>query len=100
MTAACPQLSRKEMFWRLACIYGAMLYIRANNGRLQRLMGDDLSFADPNEALAHIIPFLTAGLQVPSQETSRPPAKSPPRAASKTSGSGKKASKARKRNSE
>ena len=63
LTVACPKLSREELFWRLACIYGAMLYIRADNGRLQRLMGDDLSFANSDEALAHIIPFLTAGLQ-------------------------------------
>lgn len=73
LTAACPELSREELFWRLACIYGAMLYVRADNGRLQRLMGNDLSFADPEDALAHIIPFLTAGLlsRSPSRAGSR-----------------------------
>lgn len=60
--AACPQLSREELFWRLACVYGTMLYVRADNGRLQLLLGEDLSMEDPQQALTHIIPFLTAGL--------------------------------------
>jgi AcrR family transcriptional regulator len=62
LEAACPGMPRKELFWKLGCIYGAMLYIRADSGRLQRLMGDDLSFGDPDEAMSYIIPFLTAGL--------------------------------------
>lgn len=78
LTAACPGLSREDLFWKLACIYGAMLYVRADNGRLQRLLGDDLSFGNPDEAMAHIIPFLTAGLLNPT------PSSPDPRARSKT----------------
>jgi hypothetical protein len=76
LTAACPGLSRADLFWKLACIYGAMLYVRADNGRLQRLLGDDLSFANPDEAMAHIIPFLTAGLLNPTPSSPDPRARS------------------------
>ena len=62
---ACPHLDRKEFAWRLACVYGAMLYIRGDNGRIQEILGDDISFSDPEEALDHVIPFLTAGLSLP-----------------------------------
>ncbi len=62
---ACPDLTREDLFWRLACIYGAMLYVRADNGRLQQIMGDDLSMSDPRTAIGHIVPFLVAGLQAP-----------------------------------
>jgi AcrR family transcriptional regulator len=78
---ACPHLDRKEFAWRLACVYGAMLYIRGDNGRIQEILGDDISFSDPDEALHYVIPFLTAGLSLPSvdepgQKTrSRKPAK-------------------------
>lgn len=71
MTRACPHLEREELFWRLACVYGAMIYVRVDNGRLQRILGDDLSMADADTALQHIIPFLTAGLSVPSVTTGR-----------------------------
>jgi AcrR family transcriptional regulator len=81
---ACPHLDRKEFAWRLACVYGAMLYIRGDNGRIQEILGDDISFSDPEEALEHMIPFLTAGLSIPpvnglQQKTdSRKPAKRKP----------------------
>lgn len=71
LEAALPGMPRKELFWKLGCIYGAMLYIRADSGRLRRLMGDDLSFADPDEAISHIIPFLTAGLASKPQACTR-----------------------------
>ncbi|WP_022720437.1 hypothetical protein [Rhodopseudomonas sp. B29] len=64
-------MPRKELFWKLGCIYGAMLYIRADSGRLQRLMGNDLSFGDPDEAMSYIIPFLTAGLASKPQASER-----------------------------
>jgi AcrR family transcriptional regulator len=62
---ACPHLSRDDLFWRLACIYGAMMYVRADSGRLQRLLGDDLVMTDSEAALRHIIPFLAAGMKSP-----------------------------------
>lgn len=65
---ACPHLGREELFWRLACVYGAMMYVRADNGRLQQIMGDDLTLDDPEGALRHVIPFLAAGLSLPATE--------------------------------
>jgi AcrR family transcriptional regulator len=62
---ACPHLEREELFWRLACVYGAMIYVRVDNGRLQRIFGDEMSMSDADEALRHIIPFLAAGLSLP-----------------------------------
>lgn len=63
---SCPHLSREDLFWRVSCIYGAMMYVRADSGRLQRLFGEDLNMADSESALRHIIPFLTAGMTIPA----------------------------------
>lgn len=71
MERACPHLDREELFWRLACVYGAMIYVRVDNGRLQQILGEDLSLADADIALHHIVPFLTAGLSIPSVTTGR-----------------------------
>jgi AcrR family transcriptional regulator len=59
---ACPRLSRAELFWRLACVYGAMMYVRADSRRLQRLLGEDLDMTDSETAMRHLIPFLVAGM--------------------------------------
>jgi len=65
VAAACPHLSRQELFWRIACIYGAMLYIRADNGRLQEVFGDGFSLSDPDGALRYALPFLVSGMRAP-----------------------------------
>lgn len=72
--AACPHLSKKELFWRIACVYGAMLYIRADNGRLQPVFGEEYSLSDPEGAIRYAIPFLTAGMLSPAvgEEASEP----------------------------
>jgi AcrR family transcriptional regulator len=62
IAAACPDLSEEELFWRVACVYGAMLYIRADNGRLNPIFGGRLSLSDSEGALRYAIPFLTAGM--------------------------------------
>lgn len=71
MQRACPHLERDELFWRLACVYGAMIYVRVDNGRLQKILGEDLTMADADLALRHVVPFLTAGLSLPSVTTGR-----------------------------
>ncbi|MDC7784319.1 TetR/AcrR family transcriptional regulator [Rhodoplanes sp. TEM] len=63
--AACPDLSKDELFWRIACVYGAMMYIRADNGRLQHLFGPGVSLSDSAGALRYAMPFLTAGMRAP-----------------------------------
>lgn len=62
---ACPHLSREELFWRVACVYGAMLYIRADNGRLQPVFGEEFSLSDPEGALRYAIAFMKVGMQAP-----------------------------------
>ena len=64
-TAACPDLSKQELFWRIACVYGAMMYIRADNGRLQHLFGPGFSLSDGDSAAKYAMPFLTAGMRAP-----------------------------------
>jgi AcrR family transcriptional regulator len=65
ITAACPDLSKQELFWRVACVYGAMMYIRADNGRLEHIFGPDFSLSDIDGALAYAIPFLANGMTAP-----------------------------------
>lgn len=66
ISKACPDLSTEELFWRVACVYGAMLYIRADNGRLQPVFGKEFSLADPEGALRYAIAFMKAGMQAPA----------------------------------
>lgn len=61
-----PDISRRELFWRVACVYGAMMYIRADNGRLRHIFGEDFSLANTEEAFRYAIPFLTAGMNMPA----------------------------------
>lgn len=65
LAKACPHLSREELFWRVACVYGAMLYIRADNGRLQPVFGEEFSLSDPEGALRYAIAFMKVGMQAP-----------------------------------
>jgi AcrR family transcriptional regulator len=65
---ACPRLKEADLFWRLSCVYGAMLYLRANNGRIARILNSKTGPLDSRavrEALRHVVPFLAAGLMVP-----------------------------------
>jgi len=74
---SCPHLDERDLFWRLHCVYGAMVYVRANNGRVARILGMDderLSDFGVREALDNVIPFLAAGFGVPTR--GRPSAKS------------------------
>jgi hypothetical protein len=66
LAQATPHLSREDLFWRLTCIYGAMMYVRADSGRLQQLVGYEFRMDDSGAAMRHLIPFLTAGLNLPS----------------------------------
>ncbi len=65
----CPHLTDNDLFWRLNCVYGAMMYIRADNGRIAQVLNSDHTKFDSRtvqEALNHIIPFLAAGFSLPS----------------------------------
>jgi hypothetical protein len=67
---ACPRLKEADLYWRLNCMYGAMLYVRANNGRVARILNGKANPFDSRavkEALRHVIPFLAAGFSLPSR---------------------------------
>jgi AcrR family transcriptional regulator len=66
LAQATPHLTREDLFWRLTCIYGAMMYVRADSGRLQQLVGYEFRMDDSGAAMRHLLPFLTAGLNLPS----------------------------------
>jgi hypothetical protein len=62
---ACPKVKEAELYWRLHCVYGAMLYLRANNGRVARILGRKAGPLDARavrKALRYVVPFLAAGL--------------------------------------
>lgn len=65
MSRACPNLPREELFWRLTCVYGAMMYAQADNGRIRTLAGASFDSTNMDDALKYMIPFLTAGFTLP-----------------------------------
>ncbi|VCU70194.1 putative HTH-type transcriptional regulator YttP [Pigmentiphaga humi] len=70
LARACPRLSRDELYLRLQCVFGCMMYIRADNGRVARLMPDIVpqaaSAAGVEATLSRMLDFLVAGLEAPS----------------------------------
>lgn len=63
-----PELSEREFFWRLTCVYGAMQYILADTGRLEKLSAGGFQMSRVDDAMAYAIPFLAAGFALPPQE--------------------------------
>ena len=67
---ACPRLKEADLYWRLNCVYGAMQYLRANNGRVARILNRKprpLDSRTVQEALRHVVPYLAAGFSLPSR---------------------------------
>ncbi len=62
---ACPDLAPAELHWRLVCLFGAMIYLFADPGRVQRLVGPGFDSTDKEAALASAVPFLVAGMLAP-----------------------------------
>jgi AcrR family transcriptional regulator len=60
---ACGHLSEREFYWRLHCVYGSMMYIRSDNGRVAVLLGDVGASEDTEFVLAELIEFLAVGLE-------------------------------------
>jgi AcrR family transcriptional regulator len=68
LRAACGHLNDEEFFMRLVFFYGAMLYTRADTGRVNSLaqqMKVALPVSGGAEACAFIVPFLAAGFRAP-----------------------------------
>ena len=60
---ALPQLSQHDFQWRLECMYGAMMYIRSDNGRVSRMLGGGHR-ADPVEhVIDELVAFTAAGFR-------------------------------------
>jgi len=71
---ACPHLDEADLYWRLNCAYGAMMYVRANNGRVARILGQEAGPIDGRavkDAMRHLPRFLAAGFAAPSLESRR-----------------------------
>lgn len=65
---ACPKLKTDDLYWRLVCIYGTLLYIRINNQRIPRILKTKPLALNPGtvkEALHYLIPILAAVLSLP-----------------------------------
>lgn len=68
---ACPELDPKVFFVRLQCVFGSMMYIRANNGRVNRLLRQDAPLPHDVDALLDMmLDFLAAGLAAPGSTRS------------------------------
>lgn len=65
LRAACPDLDEKEFYWRLFCVYGVMLYVQADTGKIQTLAGEDFDTSNPEIALQHALNFVVAGMRAP-----------------------------------
>ena len=63
MRMACPDLGDAELFWRLYSVYGAMVYIQADTGRMQRIMRREVDTHDLIGALDYVVAFLAAGFR-------------------------------------
>lgn len=63
---ACPHLDDAEFFWRQHFIYGSMMYLRTNNGRVAYLLGD-MGDNHSEAALDQLLAFVTAGMEAPGR---------------------------------
>jgi AcrR family transcriptional regulator len=71
------KLPEEEFYWRLNCLYGVMLFVQADTGKIQTIAGSRFDTRSPETALAHVIPFLAAGLRArrrPAVRTGAPKA--------------------------
>lgn len=68
LRASLPQLSHDEFYYRLNCVYGAMMYVRTDNGRVARLIGPAVDSAAGRQSIRYLLHFLTAGLTAPPLE--------------------------------
>jgi AcrR family transcriptional regulator len=66
LRTVCPHLTAHEFYWRLNCLYGVMLFVLADTGKIQTLAGRTFDTSSPDIALKYVIPFLAAGLRAPA----------------------------------
>lgn len=56
-----PHLDDEAFYWRYYCVFGAMVYIEADTGRMDVMAGGKVSFARPLDNIDHILSFFMSG---------------------------------------
>ena len=69
LRAACPHLTDAEYYWRLHCLFGGMMYVRAHNGRVDLLTGSAAAGEPAEFVLEQLATFVAAGMKAPSRVT-------------------------------
>ena len=67
--SALPQIPHADLEWRFHFMLGAMFYTMADAGRIQSLTNGRCDPGRVEDALQHIIPFLSAGFRSPPSST-------------------------------
>jgi AcrR family transcriptional regulator len=68
----CSDLPDEVFYWRLNCLYGVMLFVQADTGKIQTIAGARFNTSRADVALEHVIPFLAAGLRAPVPARGKP----------------------------
>jgi AcrR family transcriptional regulator len=63
LASALPDRSMKDINWAYQFMLGAMVFVMADTGRIARLSNGLCRPEDEASAVAHLVPFLTAGIR-------------------------------------
>ena len=63
-----PTLREEEFMWRVACVYSAMLFLPPDHAWLPKDLASGYERSDVDSVMRHAIPFLVAGMSLPSVE--------------------------------
>jgi AcrR family transcriptional regulator len=66
LRTACTHLTDAEYYWRLHCLFGSMMYVRAHNGRVDHLVTAGAT-QTPEFVLDQLASFVAAGMKAPSR---------------------------------
>jgi hypothetical protein len=65
LQSICPNLSAKDLYWRMALMIGAYMYVFSDTHRLEELAPNLCNPEDTDEVIAQITAFVTAGITAP-----------------------------------
>jgi AcrR family transcriptional regulator len=68
---AVPQLDGATLYWRLNCMYGSMMYVRTQNGRVDQLIGAKHRALEAEEILEELVTFVEAGFLAPIKKAKK-----------------------------
>lgn len=69
LRAACPHLTEAEYYWRLHCLFGSMMYVRAHNGRVDHLVATNTADTSAEFVLDQLTTFITAGMKAATRSS-------------------------------